>query len=193
MNHLLPQLRYSKEALSPYISSETMEYHYSKHHQTYVDNLNKLIIWTEFENSSLEEIIRSSSWPIFNNSAQIWNHTFYFETFSESPKSSPEWEILDLIDNKWGSFDLFKQEFTKSAVSNFWSGWTWLVKNSETEELEIINTSNAQTPIVNNKLIPLLTCDVWEHAYYIDYRNRRAEYLEKFWNIVDWNIVEERI
>ncbi|EKE30075.1 MAG: hypothetical protein ACD_2C00049G0003 [uncultured bacterium (gcode 4)] len=193
MIHILPDLKFSNDALDPYISSETMEYHYGKHHKAYVDNLNKLIIGTEFEEMSLESIIKSAKWWIFNNAAQIWNHTFYFDALSPEAKTTPEWKLLDMIDEKWGSFDLFKEEFVKSAMSNFWSGWTWLCLNLTLNELEITNTSNANTPIALEWSKPLLTCDVWEHAYYIDYRNRRAEYLEKFWNIADWTAVEKRI
>ncbi|EKE28250.1 MAG: hypothetical protein ACD_3C00084G0006 [uncultured bacterium (gcode 4)] len=198
MIHILPELGYPMDALYPNISNETLEYHHGKHHKAYVDNLNKLIAWTEFENSTLEEIVKKApKWPLFNNAAQVWNHNFYFESFSESPRTIPEGKLLDMIDEKWGSFEMFKQEFNKMAMANFWSGWTWLTRDWTDWPLNIWNTQNASTPLTSREeewiLIPLLTCDIWEHAYYIDYRNRRADYLEKFWNVVDWNIVERRI
>ncbi len=191
MKFELMELPYEISELSPSLSQETMQYHHWKHLATYIDNLNKLIINTEFENLSLEEIIKKSlNWPIFNNSAQIWNHNFYFEALT-SKWDNPDWKILYLINEIWWDLEIFKMEFNKMALSNFWSGWTWLVKD-ESGLLEIINTSNAWTPISENKKTPLLTCDVWEHAYYIDYRNRRAEYLENFWKIIDWKKIEER-
>ena len=192
----LPKLDFDQKSLSPYISAETIDYHYNKHHATYVDNINKLIVWTEFEDLSLEEIIKNASaWPIFNNSAQVWNHNFYFAQFSSKPEIMPNIILLDKIIEKWWSFDWFKEEFNKIAVSNFGSGWTWLIITSESSELSIINTSNAQTPISDkdNKNIPLLVCDIWEHAYYIDYRNKRAKYLDNFWKVLDWKKVEKRL
>jgi superoxide dismutase, Fe-Mn family len=197
MLHTLPSLPYSLDALAPYISRETLEYHYGKHHQTYIDNLNKLIPGTEYENMSLEEIIRKAPpGPIFNNAAQIWNHTFYFEALAPldetitppSPGTSP---FYDALTAKWGGGMEFVTEFNKIALTNFGSGWTWLVKKSD-GSLDIISTSNALTPLTDASLTPLLTCDVWEHAYYIDYRNARAKYLENFWHVVNWSLVEKR-
>lgn len=189
MKHELPKLPYEMNALEPYISSETLEYHYWKHHKAYVDNLNNLIVGTEFENMSLEEIIKKApAWPIFNNAAQVWNHTFYF--FWLTPKTKPiSGKTAELINRDFGSFDVFKELFTKSAIWNFGSGWTWLVLNTD-GKLEIVNTSNAWTILTTDKKA-LLTCDVWEHAYYIDTRNARPKYLENFWNLVDWERVEE--
>jgi Fe-Mn family superoxide dismutase len=193
----LPQLPYAPDALEPYISRETLEYHYGKHHQTYVDNLNKLVPGTEFENLSLEEIIKKApAGGIFNNAAQVWNHTFYFEALTEPenmPKELPkpgESALYDAISAKWGDGMQFVTEFNKIALANFGSGWTWLVRKPD-GSLDIVSTSNAQTPLTTENT-PLLTCDVWEHAYYIDYRNSRAKYLENFWRVVNWKKVEER-
>ena len=161
-----------------------------KHHQTYVDNLNKLIIGTEFENSTLEEIVLKSSGGIFNNAAQVWNHTFYWNCLTPKSNFKPEGKLLDAIEKEFGSYEEFKEKFTNSAVTLFGSGWAWLVKNKE-GKLEIVQTSNAENPIRQDKT-PLLVCDVWEHAYYIDKQNRRPAYLESFWNLVDWKKVEER-
>lgn len=190
----LPKLCFDPKSLAPAISAETIDYHYNKHHATYVENINKLIVWTEFENMSLEEIIKTApEGSIFNNAAQVWNHNFYFEALSPKPEVMPNLILLENIIEKWGSLDNFKVEFNKMAVANFGSGWTWLVK-SETWILDILNTSNADTPIsyTENSQIPLLVCDVWEHAYYIDYRNKRAKYLDNFWKVLDWKIVERR-
>ncbi|MBW7954375.1 superoxide dismutase [Fe] [Candidatus Gracilibacteria bacterium] len=192
MEHKLPQLPYELNALEPYISKETLEYHYGKHHQTYVTNLNNLILNTEFENMSLEEIIKKSSGGIFNNSAQIWNHTFYFLGFTKNGTKIPGVKVLELINRDFGDFNNFKQEFTKQSVGNFGSGWTWLVLDNS-GKLEIINTSNAQTVLTMEGKKPLLTCDVWEHAYYIDTRNSRPKYLENFWEIINWDRIEEMI
>ena len=194
MQHTLPDLPYANNALEPYISAETIAFHYGKHHQTYVTNLNKLIIGTEFEKASLEEIVKKSSGAIFNNAAQIWNHTFYWhglkpnasKTLREIPNTG---KLADAIQAKWGSADAFKTAFTQCAVTTFGAGWAWLIKK-EDGTLDIVSTSNAATPLTT-KAIPLLTCDVWEHAYYIDYRNARAEYVEKFWNIINWDFVEK--
>lgn len=188
MTHELPKLPYEMNALEPYISKETLEYHYGKHHQTYVTNLNNLIVGTEFENMGLEEIVKKSSGGIFNNSAQVWNHTFYWHCFSPL-KTNPSQSLVDAINKYFGSMDEFKKKFTAAAVANFGSGWTWLVKNKSTGELSIISTSNAQTPISGSEFEPLMTCDVWEHAYYIDYRNARLKYVENFWNILNWDFV----
>jgi Fe-Mn family superoxide dismutase len=177
------------DALQPHLSKETLEYHYGKHHQAYVNNLNNLIKETEFASLSLEEIIMKATGGIFNNAAQIWNHTFYWNCLSPNAPHEPTSQLADAIKRQFGSFDEFKQLFTKSAASLFGSGWTWLVKNAQ-GELEILNTSNASLPMKDNKTA-LLTCDVWEHAYYIDYRNARPTYLENYWQIVNWSFVTE--
>ena len=186
----LPAFPFAQDALEPHISKTTIEFHYGKHHQTYVDNLNKLIIGTEFENSTLEEIVLKSSGGIFNNAAQVWNHTFYWNCLTPKSNFKPEGKLLDAIEKEFGSYEEFKEKFTNSAVTLFGSGWAWLVKNKE-GKLEIVQTSNAENPIRQDKT-PLLVCDVWEHAYYIDKQNRRPAYLESFWNLVDWKKVEER-
>ena len=186
----LPELPYAMDALAPQISEETLEYHYGKHHNTYVTNLNNLIAGTEHEESSLEKIILTSSGGLFNNAAQVWNHTFYWHCLSPEGGGTPEGALADAIDQTFGSFDAFKAAFSTSAVTNFGSGWTWLVKN-KAGKLEIINTSNAANPMTDG-LKPLLTCDVWEHAYYIDYRNARPKYLEAFFDsLVNWEYVTE--
>jgi Fe-Mn family superoxide dismutase len=187
MTHQLPELPYAMNALEPHISAETLEFHYGKHHATYVANLNKLIPGTEFEKSTLEEIIKKASGGIFNNAAQVWNHTFYWNCLSPNGGGEPSGALGTAINSAFGSFDAFKQKFTDSAVTNFGSGWTWLVKNND-GALEIVNTSNAGCPLTENKK-PVMTCDVWEHAYYIDYRNARPKYLEHFWNLVNWEFV----
>lgn len=186
MEHTLPPLPYLMDALQPHISSETLEFHYGKHHQAYVTNLNNLIKNTEFENASLEEIVKKSSGGIFNNAAQVWNHTFYWNCLKPNGGGMPAGGLLAAINAKWGSFEKFKEEFSKSCISNFGSGWTWLVKSGDS--VDIVNTSNAGTPLTGSNK-PLLTCDVWEHAYYIDYRNARAKYVEMFWNLVNWDFV----
>lgn len=185
MEHTLPPLPYAIDALAPAISQETLEYHYGKHHQTYVTNLNNLIKGTEFENLSLEEIIKKSSGGIFNNSAQVWNHTFYWNSLTPNGKGAPDGALAEAINAKWGSFDKFKEEFTKSAVGNFGSSWTWLVKKAD-GSLDIVNTSNAATPLTTDAKA-LITCDLWEHAYYIDYRNVRPKYLETFFKLANWD------
>lgn len=189
MNFELPKLPYALDALQPYISQETLEYHYGKHHKAYVDNLNKLVVNTEFADSSLEDIIKKSSGGIFNNAAQVWNHTFYWHCMTPNGAGQPKGKLLDAIVQKFGSFDEFKKQFTQTSVGTFGSGWGWLVKNDK-GELELMSTSNADLPMKHNKKA-LLTCDVWEHAYYIDYRNLRPAYVEKFWNIVNWDFVEK--
>ena len=189
MAFTLPPLPYEMNALEPHISKETLEYHYGKHHQTYVTNLNNLIAGTEFESASLEDIIRKSSGGVFNNAAQVWNHTFYWNCLSPNGGGEPEGALAQAINAKWGSFDSFKQEFNKQAAANFGSGWTWLVKKGD-GSVDIVNTSNAATPLTTND-VPLLTCDVWEHAYYIDYRNARPKYLENFWNLVNWQFAAQ--
>ena len=187
MEHTLPPLPYAKDALQPHMSQETLEYHYGKHHQTYVTNLNNLIKGTEFENASLEDIIKKSSGGLFNHSAQVWNHTFFWNCLKPNGGGAPTGAVADAINAKWGSFDKFKEEFTKSATTNFGSGWTWLVKKTD-GTVDIVNTSNAGTPLTTADKA-LLTCDVWEHAYYIDYRNARPKFLEAFWNLVNWDFV----
>jgi Fe-Mn family superoxide dismutase len=187
MEHKLPELPYAKNALEPYISAETLEYHHGKHHQTYVTNLNNLIKGTEFENLSLEDIVKKSSGSIFNNAAQVWNHTFYWNCLKPNGGGEPGGPLADAINKAFGSFAAFREKFSASAVGNFGSGWTWLVKNAG-GGVEIVNTSNAGTPMTSGQTA-LLTCDVWEHAYYIDYRNLRAKYVENFWNLVNWDFV----
>ncbi|WP_019939806.1 superoxide dismutase [Fe] [Bordetella sp. FB-8] len=191
MAHTLPPLPYAMDALAPYISKETLEYHYGKHHQTYVTNLNNLIPGTEFESLSLEEIVKKSSGGVFNNAAQVWNHTFYWNGMKPQGGGAPAGKLGDAINAKWGSFDAFKEAFTKSAVGNFGSGWTWLVKKPD-GSLDIVNTSNAATPLTTAD-VPLLTCDVWEHAYYIDTRNARPKYLENFWALVNWDFAAKNL
>jgi len=189
MAFTLPPLPYEMNALEPHISKETLEFHYGKHHQAYVTNLNNLIAGTEFESASLEEIIRKSSGGVFNNAAQVWNHTFFWNSMSPNGGGQPEGTLAEAINAKWGSFDAFKEEFSKQAVGNFGSGWTWLVKKTD-GTVDIVNTSNAHTPLTTDD-VPLLTCDVWEHAYYIDYRNARPKYLEHFWNLVNWQFAAQ--
>ncbi len=189
MAHQLPALPYANDALAPTISAETIEYHYGKHHQTYVTNLNNLVPGTEFENASLEDIIMKASGGIFNNAAQVWNHSFYWNCLSPNGGGAPSGALADAINSAFGSFDEFKQKFSASAATNFGSGWTWLVKNSD-GGVEIVNTSNAANPMTDGKT-PLLTIDVWEHAYYIDYRNARPKYLEAIWGIVNWDFVAQ--
>jgi len=184
MEHTLPPLPYELDALEPHISKETLEYHYGKHHKAYVTNLNTLIKGTEFESVPLEKIIKESSGGIFNNASQVWNHTFYWNSMRPQGEETPGGALSKAIDDKWGSFDEFKQQFTKSCISNFGSGWTWLVKRPD-GSLHIINTSNADSPLTSSTT-PLLTCDVWEHAYYIDHRNLRPKYVEAFWKLANW-------
>ncbi len=187
MEHKLPELPYAMDALEPYISKETLEFHYGKHHATYVTNLNNLIKGTEFEDMPLEEIVKKSSGGIFNNAAQVWNHTFYWNGFKPNGGGEPAGALADAINSAFGSFAAFKEKFTQSAATNFGCGWTWLVKNAD-GGLEIVNTTGAGNPMTEGKT-PLLTVDVWEHAYYIDYRNARPKYLEAYWNLVNWDFV----
>jgi superoxide dismutase, Fe-Mn family len=188
MAHELPPLPYAKDARAPHISAETLEFHHDKHHATYVTNLNKLISGTEFEGMSLEDVVRKApAGGIFNNAAQVWNHTFYFNCMGPNGGGEPSGALADAIKKAFGSFADFKEKFNASGAGNFGSGWTWLVKNGD-GSVEIVNTSNAATPLTGDKT-PLLTCDVWEHAYYIDYRNARPKYLEAFWNVVNWDFV----
>ena len=192
-----PVLRYSLDALEPVISQETLEYHSGKHHQTYVDNLNKFIAGTTQEIDDLETIIRHSSGGVFNNAAQIWNHTFYFDSLSpealaHGENNLPSGILADKINAKWGSFELFWLAYADLAVKTFWSGWAWLVEKQD-GSLDIISTSNAETPLTNETLTPLLTIDVWEHAYYIDYRSLRAKYVESMKKVIDWGVVAGRM
>jgi Fe-Mn family superoxide dismutase len=191
MVHELPKLPYAMNALQPHISAETLEYHYGKHHQTYVTNLNNLIKGTEFEALSLEDIIKKSSGGLFNNAAQVWNHTFYWNCLSPNGSGKPGGALAKAIDATFGSFDEFKNKFSQTAITTFGSGWAWLVKNGD-GSLAITSTSNAGTPMTEGKQA-LLTCDVWEHAYYIDYRNARAKYVEKFWEIANWDFVARNL
>ena len=188
MEHKLPELPYAKDALAPHISAETLEFHYGKHHATYVTNLNKLIIGTEFANLPLEEIVKRASGGIFNNAAQVWNHTFYWNCLAPKAGGEPTGALAEAINLGFGSFAAFKEKFTATAVGTFGSGWAWLVKNPD-GSLALESTSNAANPLAAGKK-PLLTCDVWEHAYYIDYRNARPKYVEAFWNLVNWKFVE---
>lgn len=180
----LPNLPYAKNALAPHISEETLDFHYDKHHRAYVTNLNNLLPGTEFEAASLQDIVKKSSGGIFNNAAQVWNHTFYWNSLSPRGGGEPTGLLADAINKNFGSFNAFKEEFTKSAVTTFGSGWAWLVKNTD-GSLAVLSTSNAGCPLTTGQT-PLLTCDVWEHAYYIDYRNARPKYLEAFWALVNW-------
>src|SRR5690606_16396217 len=184
MAFTLPELPYALDALAPHIPKETLQFHYGKHHQTYVTNLNNLVAGTEFESASLEDVVKKSSGGVFNNDAQVWNHTSYSHSLTPHSRA-PTAALPPSIHAKWGSVDAFKEAFNKSAAGNFGSGWTWLVKKSD-GSLDIVNTSNAATPLTTSD-VPLLTCDVWEHAYYIDYRNARPKYLEHFWNLVNWD------
>ncbi|MFA5520146.1 MAG: Fe-Mn family superoxide dismutase [Castellaniella sp.] len=187
MAFTLPPLPYALDALAPHISKETLEYHHGKHHAAYVNNLNNLIKGTELESATLEHIVRNSSGGVFNNAAQVWNHTFYWNSMSPNGGGDPTGAVLEAINGRWGSVQAFRDEFSKMAAGNFGSGWTWLVRKAD-GTLDIVNTGNAATPITGDD-VPLLTCDVWEHAYYIDYRNARPQYLEKFWNLVNWDFV----
>ena len=187
----LPPLPYSKDALTPHMSAETLDYHHGKHHKTYVDNLNKAIPGTEYEKMSLEEIIKKSSGPVFNNAAQVWNHTFFWNCMAPKAGGEPKGEIADLITKEFGSFAAFKEKFNDVSAKQFGSGWGWLVKN-KSGKLEILSTSNAQTPMTEGHTA-LLTADVWEHAYYIDYRNSRPNYLAGFWNLVNWDFVNQNL
>ena len=190
MKFTLPELPYAHNALEPIISERTISFHYGKHHQTYVNNLNGLVVGTEFENSDLEAIVKKSEGPIFNNAAQIWNHTFYFLSLTPDKGSVPNDKLLKAINVGWDSLENFKVEFNKAAVSVFGSGWAWLVKDGE-GKLSIAKESNAGNPMTRG-LTPLLTFDVWEHAYYLDYQNRRADYVAALWDLVDWKLVSDR-
>lgn len=190
MKHELPPLPYALDALQPHISQETLEYHYGKHHQAYVNTLNDIIRGTEFESMSLEDIVRQSQGRVFNNAGQAWNHTFYWNCMSPKGGGKPVGKLSAAIDKQFGSYDEFKKQFAKTAVDTFGSGWAWLVRNSD-GSISIESTSNAGTPITTDRK-PLLTCDVWEHAYYIDYRNRRPDYVAAFWNVVNWSFAADQ-
>ena len=184
MQHQLPPLPYLLDALEPHVSRETMEFHYGKHHRTYVEKLNELIKGTEYENMALEEIIRKAHGPVFNNAAQTWNHTFFWNSLSPEGEGKPEGALAGAIKSIFGSFDAFKDNFTKAATEHFGSGWAWLVLDSS-GALAIETLSDAGTPLTSGA-VPLLTCDLWEHAYYIDYRNARPEFLKAYWKIANW-------
>jgi Fe-Mn family superoxide dismutase len=188
MSFELPSLPYAKDALEPHISAETLEFHYGKHHQTYVDKLNGLVDGTDMASKSLEDIVKTSEGGVFNNAAQVWNHTFYWNCLSPNGGGQATGAIAGAIDAAFGSFDAFKEQFTNAAINNFGSGWTWLVKNAD-GSVAIVNTSNAATPLTDSSVTPLLTVDVWEHAYYVDYRNARPKYMEAFWALVNWDFV----
>ena len=190
MTHKLPDLPYAMDALVPHISRETLEYHHGKHHAKYVSTLNDLIKGTEFENMPLESIIKTASGPVFNNAAQAWNHAFYWNSLSPEGGGVPDGALAGAIDSQFGSFEAFRKEFTRAATQLFGSGWCWLAKNKD-GSLSIESTPNAGTPLTSNQL-PLLTCDVWEHAYYIDYRNARAKYIDAFWNLANWRLAAEK-
>jgi Fe-Mn family superoxide dismutase len=187
----LPPLPYPRDALQPHISAETLDYHYGKHHQAYVDNLNKQIAGTDHADKPLEDIVRSSSGGVFNNAAQVWNHTFYWNCLSPSGGGEPTGKLAEAIVQAFGSFEQFKEQFTQTALTTFGSGWAWLVQRPD-GQLALVSTSNAATPLTGSDTA-LLTCDVWEHAYYVDYRNARPKYLEAFWKLVNWSFVAERM
>jgi len=191
MVHELKKLPYGKSDLEPYISANTIEFHYGKHHQAYVNNLNKLIEGTKFENATLEQIILEAEGPVFNNAAQVWNHTFYWEQFSPAPLTEPSGLLGELINKQFGSFEAFKEKFTTASATLFGSGWAWLALNSN-GDLEIIQESNAGNPLTKGYK-PILTCDVWEHAYYLDYQNRRPDYIQAFWKLLDFNKIGGRL
>ncbi len=190
MEHKLPDLPFAKDAVAPHVSAETIEFHYGKHHATYVANLNKLIPGTEFADMPLEEIVKKAAGGVFINAAQVWNHTFYWNCLSPKGGGEPGGTLAAAIDAAFGSFAKFREKFTNAAVSHFGSGWAWLVRNPD-GSLGVESTPNAQTPLTQGKT-PLLTCDVWEHAYYIDYRNARAKYVEAFWKLVNWQFAAGR-
>ncbi|MGQ8335902.1 superoxide dismutase [Sunxiuqinia sp. A32] len=190
MSFELPALPYAKNALEPYISEKTLDFHYGKHHQAYVNNLNNLIVGTPFEKADLETIVKEAEGGIFNNGAQVWNHTFYFMQFSADGCEDPKDALKAAIEAEWGSVDAFKEAFSKAAATLFGSGWAWLVKDAA-GKLSIVQTSNAANPM-RDGLTPLMTCDVWEHAYYLDKQNARPKYIEDFWKVLDWKVVSER-
>ena len=191
MPHQQTPLPYAMDALAPHISKETLEYHYGKHHKAYIDKLNELAKGTEFADMDLISVVRKASGPLFNNAAQAWNHSFYWDSLSPDGGGSPEDELAAAVNKKWGTTEKFKAEFDKAVVENFGSGWTWLVRKPDAT-LEIVKTSNAMTPVTGAD-VPLLTCDVWEHAYYIDYRNSRPNYMKAFWEIVNWDFAASNL
>lgn len=191
MPFILPPLPYALDALAPHISKETLEYHYGKHHATYVNNLNKLVADTPFATMSLDDVILKSSGTIFNNAAQIWNHTFYWHCLSPQGGGEPTGQLADAIVKAFGSFAAFKEQFSQAAITTFGSGWAWLVQDEE-GGLKIISTSNAGLPMTS-QLTALMTCDVWEHAYYIDYRNSRPDYMGAFWKLVNWKFIADNL
>lgn len=191
MTFQLPALPFAPEALEPVISANTISFHYGKHHQAYVTKLNSLIPGTAFENSTLEEMILKAEGGIFNNAAQVWNHTFYWEGFSAKRGTTPSGKLLEMINEVFGTFEDFKTKFNEAAVNQFGSGWAWLVLNKD-GKLAIVTTGNAANPL-RDGLKPLLTCDVWEHAYYIDFQNRRPDYVAAFWQLVDWDLIANRL
>ena len=188
----LPALPYAQDALEPHISAETLSFHYGKHHNTYVVKLNGLIGGTADESKSLEEIVKSSTGPVFNNAAQIWNHTFYWNSLSPNGGGEPTGKIADAINASFGSFEALKEKLNDKAVNNFGASWTWLVQLAD-GSLDIVNTSNAGTPITEEGITPLITVDLWEHAYYIDYRNVRPDYLKAFWALVNWEFANANL
>ncbi len=190
MRHDLPQLPYPQNALEPHISAETLKFHYGKHHQKYVDNLNDLIQGTEFENASLEEIVKNAKGGIFNNGAQVWNHTFYWNCLSPKGGGGPQGKLAEAIEDQYGSFDAFKEAFSKAAATLFGSGWAWLSKDKN-GKLHITQGQNAENPL-RDGLTPLLTCDVWEHAFYLDKQNKKPDYIKDFFLIIDWEKVSSR-
>ena len=190
MSFTLPELPYAQDALAPHISAETIEFHYGKHHQTYVDKLNGLVDGTELASQSLEDIVKSSEGGVFNNAAQVWNHTFYWNCLSPNGGGAATGPVAEAINAAFGSFDAFKEQFTNSAINNFGSGWTWLVKKAD-GSVAIENTSNAATPLTDASVTPILTVDVWEHAYYVDHRNARPKYMNAFWALVNWDFVNQ--
>lgn len=190
MEHKLPELPWAKDALAPHISAETIDYHYGKHHNAYVTKLNAGIEGTEFADMSLEDIVKKAKGGLFNNAAQVWNHTFYWNCLAPNAGGEATGAIADKINSKWGSFDKFKEEFSNSAATNFGSGWTWLVEKGG--DLEIMNTDDADSPLAHG-VKALMTIDVWEHAYYVDYRNARPKYIEAFWNLVNWDFVNSNL
>ncbi|MCD7962503.1 MAG: superoxide dismutase [Rikenellaceae bacterium] len=190
MKHKMPPLKYQEDALSPKMSAETLQFHHGKHEQTYFNTMNTLIEGTEYENMSLEDIVKKSDGKLFNNAAQSWNHVFFFDQFSANPQPRPSGNIAGAIEDQFGSFEGFKKKFTEAGTTLFGSGWVWLYRDNQ-GNLKISQESNAGNPLKQGYQ-PIMTCDVWEHAYYIDYRNKLPDYLEAFWNILDWAVIESR-
>lgn len=186
----LPDLPFSADALAPYISAETLSFHHGKHHNAYVTKLNELVKGTEFADMKLEDIVRKSRDAMFNNAAQTWNHTFYWNSMAPKAGGEPKGKVAEAIGKKWGSFSAFREKFSAAAAGQFGSGWAWLVKKAD-GSLDIQTTSNAGTPLTEKGVTPLLTCDVWEHAYYVDYRNARPKYIEAWWSLVNWRFAEQ--